>query len=178
MSISSAFVTRCGKRLSDKGFPLTAFRDAPTPQCVAYLSSLVKGVGPATPAWMGSVIPREASPCSKTVSDARIEAELGGDVHGEAVGTGKGLLALQRLPKHLIRHHRVPSGWPATPTRRIPASLDHTAFEQFERARERGIGNRHVTGHQQHLLHATRSQDAQAIAQPLCIDDPPRNDMR
>ena len=58
-----------------------------------------------------------------------------------------------------------------------PRVADYTAFEQLERACESAIGNRNVTGHQQQLLHAARSQHAKPIAQTVRIDDAPRNDM-
>src|SRR4051812_28977813 len=75
----------------------------------------------------------------EVLQSARIEPELGGDMHGQPLETGQSLLAFERLPQHLIRHYGMPfrmSGNADTANSRV---LDNTAFEQFECAREGAV---------------------------------------
>ena len=139
----------------------------------------MKGVGPATPAWMGSVDPAGGQPLLPVAQRPRIEAELGGDVHGEAGGPGKGLLALERLPEHLVRYHAVALGMAGHADPPDSRVADYTAFEQLEGARERGIAESpRSPAISSNCCTPPAASDAKSIAQTVCIDDPPRNDMR
>src|SRR4051812_2201544 len=99
-------------------------------------------------------------------------------MHLESGGTGNGLLALERLPQDLVRDLGVTLRMAGYSDALNSGVSDHPTLEQFDRACERAVRDRHVTCHQQHLLNSARGQDAQPFAQALRIDDPPCNDMR
>ena len=70
-----------------------------------------------------------------------IEAELGGDVHGQAGGAADGLLAFQRLPQNVIRNRGVALRMAGDADAPDPGILDHAALEQFDGAGEGRVGD-------------------------------------
>ena len=94
------------------------------------------------------------------------------------VAPGHGLLALERLPEDLVGDRRVAFGMAGNSDAPNPGVAGPHRFRAARACWRTRVGNRQVTGHQQHLLHTARGQDAQPLAQSLRIDDPSRDDMR
>ncbi len=143
------------------------------------LEQLGEGGRPGDAGMDGQRNPPVGQALLEVAQGARIEAELGGDVHLEPGRAAEGLLALERLPENLIGDHRVTLGMAGNAHALDPASRSTPLSSRSSvLVKASGWASPRSPATSSTCSTPPASQRAQSIAQSLRIDDAPRDDMR